>query len=157
MVTSISLPLRVILICSALTQIYAYVTVVLYSLWIGPTDLAIPVKCAFIATVFIVIALAVNDLRTDFKNRNSNLPQVGLSVYRLIVELALLVGLIYVAFKFLPQPLSSVDMRTLSIEVKAVASVSIAALVAFSVMVIADLWELKRRGGVPTISGANRP
>lgn len=148
---STGLPLRAILIASALLQIYAYVAVVLYSLWIGATDLAAPIKIAFVVTLMILIALAVSDVVNALRTRKVDPSQIGVSIYRLVVELAASIGLFYLGYKFLPEPFSNVDMRTLSNEVKLVASVGIIAMVAFTFMVIADLLALKRKGDVPPV------
>jgi hypothetical protein len=150
--SSAGLPLRVILTSSALFQVYTYVVVVLYSLCFGGIDLAIPVKSAFFSTIVILLILAVDDLRTDWRNRSTDISRFGKSLYRLACEIATSIGLIVLGYLFLLQPFSNVDLRnSLSLEVRAVASIGVLSLLAFTGVVIVDVYGLKRKGELPLV------
>jgi hypothetical protein len=131
---------------------YSYVAVVLYSIYLGGVDLVIPVKTSFVSTIIIVTGLAFGDVRRDWRDRRVNMPQLAVSIYRLIGEITLSLGLIVLAYFVILQPFSNVDLRGLSYEVKAVASVGIVSLVGFSIMVILDVLALRRKGSIPDVS-----
>jgi hypothetical protein len=150
-VSSTGFPLRVILTCSALLQIYSYAFVILYSLWLGGIDLVIPPKVAFLSTVVMLLGLTVGDVVTAWKNRLSGLQQLGLSIWRLVGESVLTFGLFYLGYALFRQPLSFIDLRSLSNDVRAVASIGTLSLVAFSVVAIFDLLDLRRKGSLPLL------
>lgn len=150
--SSAGLPLRIVLTGSSLVQLYTYVFVVLYSLYIGGTDLVLPVKFSFFLTVGVLVLLAVGDVRTDWRNRHADMSKLGLSIYRLILEVVGSIGLMILGVLFLFQPLSNIDLTGVSIEMKFVASIGVLTLIAFSWMVISDLLGFKRKGQLPRVS-----
>ena len=128
---------------------YAYSFVILYSLWIGGIDIVYPAKIAFISIIVILFGLSGRDVLIDFRNRSANLWKLGMSMYRLIGEVVLSVGLFYFAYSSLGRPLSSVNLFGQSIELKAIASFGVCSLLAFTILVIFDLLNLRRRGVLP--------
>lgn len=150
--SSVGLPFRIILTSSALFQIYVYVFVVLYSLYIGGIDLVLPIKSSYLSTLIILIVLAVGDVRTEWRNHSIDLSRLGLSIYRLISEVVASIGLFALGYFLLLEPLSSINLTHLSFEVKSLASVGVLSMVAFSVTVIIDLLGFKRKGELPQIA-----
>jgi len=142
-------PLRVILTLSALGQMYAYASVILYSLWIGGIDVTYPAKIAFVSTIAILLCLSGKDVLMDFRNRGANLSKLGLSVYRLIGEIVLSVGLFYLAYTALGKPLSSVDLTGQDLQLRTIASFGVFSLLAFTVLVLFDFLNLRRKGALP--------
>lgn len=150
--SSAGFTLRVVLAALALVQIYSYALVVLYTLFVGGIDILLPVRLAFAATIASLIMLSIGDVNTAWKNRNTDWGQLGLSVYRFVGEIGTLLGLIVITFLFLINPLSSVNLSTvLTFEEKVVVVIGIVSILAFTVIIIADLLAFRREGTLPKL------
>jgi len=101
-----------------LLQGYAYAIVILFSLYIGKIDYVIPAQVAYGSTVVFAGVLAVIDVTTARKNKEFGLSDVGLSVFRLGIEVGALIGGIAAGFLFLTSSIYDISLISLSPEVK---------------------------------------
>ncbi|MFC1754970.1 hypothetical protein ACFL96_16525 [Thermoproteota archaeon] len=143
------LPLRIILTITTLVQVNMYVLVIFYSLFIGGIDLVLPVKSSIILTIGILLFLAFGDVWTNWRNRDSNLSELGISIYRLVAEFGTSAGLFVLSYLFLLEPVSNVDLTGLSFDLKIVAVLGLLTSIAFSATSILELFRFKRKGMVP--------
>ncbi|WAM22771.1 MAG: hypothetical protein OI715_01345 (plasmid) [Candidatus Methanoperedens sp.] len=96
--------------------------------------------------------LSVGDVNTAWRNRSMDWGQLGLSIYRFIGEVGTLVGLLALTFLLLANPLSSVNLsNVLTFEEKVVVVIGIISLLAFTAVVIGDLYALRREGTLPKL------
>lgn len=150
---SSAISLRVVLTISAISQVYVFVGVVLVSLLIGSVDFTLPVKTAFLSTIFILIGFAIGDFVRDWNGRAGNPSQLGISTYRLIGEVGTSLSLLALAYGFLVQQLVVGNLVGRSAEVKFVTVMGLMTLVGFTVLVVSDMRPLlKRRKSAPFVS-----
>lgn len=148
---------RVMVTSVALLEIDAYSLVVLYSLWVGGIDYVLPVKAALVLSLFFVFYKAVTDFSIVIRNsgawkrRGTDLSEVELNSTTLAFEVLSFVGGVILVFLFLLRPISNVNLTSLSWEVKALVSISFLWIFWFNLHAIGDVFELRRKGVVPSV------
>ncbi len=135
--------LGISLTIAALFQMVVYAFVVLYSLYWGAIDLVIPVKSAFLAVIFVVVVRAVSDTTIAWKNRRYDPSRFTAGIFYLVSEATVATGSFLVAFLFLSQPLSNIDLTHQSFEVRGLTSIGVLLLLVFTGSQVSDLIRLR--------------
>jgi hypothetical protein len=136
----------------ALVQLYSYVAVVLYSLIFGKVDFVIPIKLALISTIIVILARSVGDVIRGWRNRNNDLSPLGLGLVTLTFEIVSVLSLTLLAYLFILQPFSEIDLSQLPLETKGTIIIGVVSILPFSFLILYDLFNLRRKGELPKIS-----
>lgn len=132
-------------------QIYSYAFIVMYSLFIGGIDFGWPIKIAFGSALFYTVVRAMTDFNIVRMNPDVDYSEIGLSAIYMGVEFFGVIVLAAVGTLFLLNPISSVNLTSLDLDVKGAVSLGIGLSLLFTNLVIQDLRQLGRRRPVPPV------
>ncbi|MCL4339979.1 MAG: hypothetical protein M1388_02465 [Thaumarchaeota archaeon] len=138
-------PLRLVLTAYAITVIFSYGLTIIYSLFIGPDDFAIPVKISYIALIGILLFMVFQEIRRNIGLNNLNL---GQSFLHMAIELPSAVSLIIIGRFFILTQFALVNLTLLNFIVRVLSAIGIAMLFAFGILAIFDLVTYQRREGL---------
>jgi hypothetical protein len=131
---------------SASSQIIAYAVIILYSFWGGGIDLVIPVKYGLLATIGAILYEPLDVLGLQLLGKPRATPAtLGISVYRLVVEVLAAVGIFTFSIPFILSPYSNVTLIGVGFDVKLVASLGVGLPAVFSFLEIARTLRIKER------------
>ncbi len=149
--------LRFVLNVAFLLQGYAYALVILYSLYIGMIDYIIPAQVAYASTVVFATVLAVIDVTTARKNKEFGLSDVGLSIFRLGIELGAAIGGAAAGFLFFSNSIYDISLTSLSLEVKILVTIGTLTAIVYPIRATIELRDIFRKGEKSAVSITTPP
>jgi len=131
---------------SASTQVVAYAVIILYSFWWGSVDFVLPVKYGLLATVGALLYEPFDVLGLQlFGKPRATFTTLGISTWRLIVEVFAAVGILGFSISFILSPYSSISLVLVNYDVKLVASLGVGLPAVFALLELARASKLKDR------------
>jgi len=126
--------------------------VILFSLYVGKIDYVIPAQVAYASTVVFAGVLAVIDVTTARKNKEFGLSDVGLSVFRLGIEVGAVIGGIAAGFLFLTGSIYDISLTLLSPEVKILVTIGTITALVYPIRATIELRDIFLKAEKPTVS-----
>ncbi len=131
---------------SASSQVVAYAVVIIYSFWLGSIDFVVPVKYGLLATIGAILWEPLDVLGLQlFGKPRATFSQLGVSGFRFLVEVFAAVGIFLFSVPFVLASYSSVNLTSVSIDVKLIASLGVGLPAFFATLEIIRISRLKER------------
>jgi hypothetical protein len=138
--------IRIVLTISGLVQIYSFAAIVFWSLIFGEANLAIPIVVSFFSTGAIFLVLGFGELVKGVIGMWKRYPIDSLRFYGSAFGIVPLMATVVYGGLVIVRATSLLDTTRFDLIVRYLAGFGVASLIAFTGMVIYDLWNLPRRG-----------